>query len=49
MSTKIKDIDMKNHIYYFSMILLIQKILIQIILKQMESHTKIFLFIMLDM
>ena len=49
MSTKIKDIDIKTTHTIFSMILLIQKILIQIILKQMESHTKIFLFTMLDM
>ena len=45
MSNKVKDI--KNHTYY-SKILSIEKILIQIILKQMKSHTKMFLFTTLN-
>ena len=55
MSNKIKDINIKNHISQknhilrFRMILSIWKILIQIILKQINTHTKIFLLTKLDM
>ena len=45
MSNKVKDISAKNTHTAFSMILSSLKILIQIILKQMQSHTKIFFFI----
>ena len=55
MSNKIKDINIKNHISQknhilrFRMILSIWKILIQIILKQINTHRKIFLLTKLDM
>ena len=55
MSNKIKDINIKNHISQknhilrFRMILSIWKILIQIILKQINTHRKIFLPTKLDM
>ena len=49
MGNKIKDIDIKQHTNYFLMILSIPKSLIQVILKQIKSHGKIFLFTTLDM
>ena len=49
MGNKIKDIDIKQHTNYFLIILSIPKSLIQVILKQIKSHGKIFLFTTLDM
>ena len=49
MSNKLKDIDIKNHIYYFLNDISISKILIQIVLRKIKSHIKIFLFTTLDM
>ena len=49
MGNKIKDIDIKQYTNYFLMILSIPKSLIQVILKQIKSHGKIFLFTTLDM
>ena len=49
MNTKFKDINIRNHTdYFFDDIIDIKK-LIETILKQMKSHTKIFLFTTLDM
>ena len=48
MSNYGKDISIKTMHTTFSMILSIQKILIQIMLKYKKSHTKIFLFTTLD-
>ena len=36
---KFKDISIKNHMYYFFDDIINKKILFQIILKQMKSHT----------
>ena len=41
MSNKLKDIDIKNHIYYFFDDTVNIKILIQEKLKQMKSYTKV--------
>ena len=50
MSNEFDDIDIKNHSFYFSlMILPILKTSIQITLKQMKSPTKLFLFTTLGM
>ena len=49
MSNKIKDIDIKNHTYYFIDDIINENFLTQIELKQMKSQTKIFLFTTLDM
>ena len=49
MSNEFKDISIKNHTYYFFDDIINIKILIQIILKYMKSHTKIFLFTTLNM
>ena len=49
MSNKIKDIDIKNHTYYFIDDIINKIFLTQIELKQMKSQTKIFLFTTLDM
>ena len=47
-SNKSKDIDIKNRTYYFFNDIKIENKM-QIILKQMKSDTKIFLFTILDM
>ena len=44
MNNKVKDIDIKNRKYNFFNNIINIKILIQIVLKQMKSHTKIFFF-----
>ena len=49
MGNNVKDINIKSHTYYFLVVLSIQKNLIQIILKQMKSHTNILLFTTLHM
>ena len=49
MSKKFKDLDTENRTYYFFDDIINIKILIQKILKQMENHTKIFLFTTWDM
>ena len=49
MSNKIKDIDIKNHTYYFIDDIINKNFLTQIELKQMKSQTKRFLFTTLDM
>ena len=41
MNNKVKDIDIKNQKYNFFNDIINIKILIQIVLKQMKSHTKI--------
>ena len=46
MSNKVKDIDIKNHRYYFFVD--INSFFIQIILKKMKSHIKV-IFTILDM
>ena len=48
-STKLKDIDMKNRTYYFFHDIVNIELLIQIILKQTKSPTKILLFTILEM
>ena len=48
-SNKFKAIDIKNTHTTYLMMLLMQKVLIQIKLKQMESHTKILSFTTLHM
>ena len=48
MSNEVED-KTKNCTYYFSVILSIWKILIQVILKQMKSDTNVFVFTTLDM
>ena len=47
MSNKLKDIDIKNHAYYFFDDIINIKILIQIKSRLMKSYTKI-LFTILD-
>ena len=49
MSKKVKDKDIKNRTYYFFNDFINIKNLIQITLTQMKTHTKIFLFTILDM
>ena len=49
MSNEVKYIDVKTTHTTSSMILSIQKILIEMILKQMKRHTKKFSFFILDM
>ena len=49
MSNKVKDINKKTGHTTFLMMLSIQKILILIISKYVNSHTKIFLFTILNM
>ena len=49
MSNKIKDVDIKNHTYYFIDDIINKIFLNQIELKKMKSQTKIFLFTTLDM
>ena len=49
MSHKAKDISIKNQTYNFFDDIINIKIFVQIILKQMKSHRKIFLFTTLDM
>ena len=49
MRNKIKDISIKTTHAIFSMILSIQKFLIQLILKSMQDHAKIFSFTTLNM
>ena len=44
MSNKFKDIDIKSHSYYFFDDIINLKNLLQIKLKWMKIHTKIFLF-----
>ena len=44
MSNKVKDKNIKNRTYSFSMILSIQKFLIRIILKKRKSHKNIFIY-----
>ena len=44
MSNKVKDVNIKNHTYYFFNDIINIKILIQIVLKQMKSHTKTYYF-----
>ena len=48
MSNKVKDVNIKKGHTSFLKILLIQKILILIISKQIEKHTKMFLFTILN-
>ena len=49
MSNKIKDIDIKNHTYYFFNYITNINYLIQIILKLIKSHTEMFLLTISDM
>ena len=49
MSNKIKDIDIKNHTYYFFEGIINIKYFDSNKLKWLKNHTKIFLFITLDM
>ena len=49
MSNNIKDTGMKNHTYCFFYDIINIKVLIQIKLKKMKSHTKVFLFNILEM
>ena len=48
MSNKDKAIDTKNRTYYFFNDIINIKELIKMILKQMKSHTKLFLFFITD-
>ena len=48
MSNKVKDIDIKNRTYYFFNDIINTENFDQITLKQIKSHTKIFLFTILD-
>ena len=48
MSNKFKDINIKNHTYYFFDDIINIKNFDPKTLKQMKSHTKIFLFAILD-
>ena len=50
MNNKVKERDIRNQTYYFfDDTINIKNFDIQIILKQMKSHTKVFLFTILDM
>ena len=49
MGNKFTDADIKNRTHYFFNNIIDIKILIQLKLRQMKSHTKIFLFTTLGM